>query len=184
MIYTETKLKGAYLIDVEQREDERGFVARAWCQQEFIAHGLNSNWVQCNVSYNKVKGTLRGMHYQTEPYSEVKLVRCTMGAVFDVIIDLRHQSPTFKQWFAVELNAENHRMIYIPRGFAHGYQSLEDNAEVFYQVSDFYHPKNARGVRWDDPVFAIDWPASDRRIISETDQRHVNFNCIGILEQN
>ncbi len=184
MIFTETKLKGAYLIDIESREDERGFFARAWCQQEFIAHGLISNWVQCNMSFNKVKGTLRGMHYQAEPYSEAKLVRCTMGAVFDVIIDLRPHSPTFKKWFAVELTAENRHMVYIPKGFLHGFQSLADNSEVFYQMSEFYCAENARGFRWNDPVFAIEWPEIGHRIISEKDRSYADFSYIDLPEQN
>lgn len=158
MIFIETKLKGAFLIEPERLEDERGFFARVWCQHEFEAHGLNSQLVQCSISFNKKKGTLRGMHYQVAPYSEVRLVRCTLGAVYDVIIDLRPHSPTFKHWISTELTVENRRMLYIPEGFAHGFQTLEDFTEVFYQMSEFYHPECARGVRWDDPAFAIEWP--------------------------
>jgi dTDP-4-dehydrorhamnose 3,5-epimerase len=158
MIFTETKLKGAYLVDLDQHEDERGFFARSWCMDEFEKHDLNARLVQCNISFNKKRGTLRGMHYQTEPYKEAKLVRCTMGALYDVIIDLRSDSPTFKEWFSVELTAHNHRALYVPEGLAHGFQTLEDNTEVFYQMSEFFHPECARGVRWDDPAFGIAWP--------------------------
>ncbi len=173
MIFTETKLKGTYIIELEPIADERGFFARSWCQQEFEAHGLNPNLVQCNISFNKKKGTLRGMHYQVAPHEEVKLVRCTKGAIYDVMIDLRPQSSTFKQWIAVELTAENHKMLYIPEGFAHGFQSLADNTEVFYQMSAFYHPECARGIRWDDPAFKIEWPQNER-IISEKDLQYPN----------
>jgi dTDP-4-dehydrorhamnose 3,5-epimerase len=158
MIFTETKLKGAYLIDVDKHEDERGFFARAWCVDEFEKHGLNQRLVQCNISFNKKRGTLRGMHYQTVPYEEAKLVRCTMGALYDVIIDLRSDSPTFKEWFSVELTAQNHRALYVPEGLAHGFQTLVDHTEMFYQMSEFFHPECARGVRWDDPTFGIVWP--------------------------
>jgi dTDP-4-dehydrorhamnose 3,5-epimerase len=157
LIFTETKLKGVYLIEPELREDERGFFARAWCQKEFETYGLNPQVAQCNISFNKRKGTLRGMHYQIAPHAEAKLVRCTRGAIFDVIIDLRPDSCTFKEWVGVELTAENHQMLYVPEGFAHGYQTLEDNTEIFYQVSESYHPESERGVRWNDPAFAIKW---------------------------
>ncbi|QJB28856.1 dTDP-4-dehydrorhamnose 3,5-epimerase [Limnospira fusiformis] len=129
----------------------------SWCQKEFSERGLNSNLVQCNISFNRHKGTLRGMHYQAKPHEEAKLVRCTMGAIYDVIIDIRPDSPTFKQWVAVELTAENRRMLYIPEGMAHGFQTLTDNTEVFYQMSEFYHPESARGIRWDEPIFGITW---------------------------
>jgi dTDP-4-dehydrorhamnose 3,5-epimerase len=157
MIFTELRLQGAYLIEPERREDERGFFARTWCEREFAAHGLNANLVQCSVSFNKKRGTLRGMHYQVAPHEEAKVVRCTMGAIFDVVIDLRKSSATFKEWVAVELTAENHKMLYIPEGFAHGFQTLTDNTEVFYQMSAFYNPESARGVRWDDKTFQIAW---------------------------
>jgi len=173
--FTETKLKGTYIIEPEPIEDERGFFARSWCQQEFEAHGLNPNLVQCNISFNKKKGTLRGMHYQVAPHEEAKLVRCSKGAIYDVIIDLRPDSPTFKQWIAVELTAKNYKMLYIPEGFAHGFQSLEDNTEVFYQMSEFYHPECARGVCWDDLAFKIEWPKNDR-IISEKDLQYLSFS--------
>jgi dTDP-4-dehydrorhamnose 3,5-epimerase len=158
MIFTETKLKGAYLIGLEKYEDERGFFARSWCMDEFKKYGLNQRVVQCNISFNKKRGTLRGMHYQVEPFAEAKLVRCTRGAIYDVIIDLRPNSDTFKQWFSIELTAENYTSLYVPEGFAHGFQTLAENTEVFYQMSEFYHPECTRGVRWDDPAFAIDWP--------------------------
>ena len=168
MIFTPTKLEGAYLIDLDKREDERGFFARAWCRQEFEEHGLNPALVQCNVSFNKEKGTLRGMHLQVEPHQEAKLVRCTRGAIYDVIIDLRPGSKTFKQWIGAELTAENYRMLYVPEGFAHGYLTLADETETFYQVSEFYTPGAERGLRFDDPVFAIEWPG-ETRVISEKD---------------
>src|SRR5688500_15699112 len=158
MIFTETKLKGAVIIDIEPHEDERGFFARSWCVDEFKKHGLNPRLVQCNISFNKKRGILRGMHYQAEPYEEAKLVRCTMGALYDVIVDLRSDSSTFKKWFSAELTSQNRRALYVPEGFAHGFQTLVDDTEVFYQMSEFFHPECARGVRWDDPAFAIDWP--------------------------
>lgn len=181
MIFAETKLKGAYIIEPERLEDERGFFARTFCQEEFAAHGLRTRFVQCSISFNKKKGTLRGMHYQVAPHEEAKLVRCTMGAIYDVIIDLRPGSPTFTQWVAVELTAQNRKMLYIPEGLAHGFQTLEDDTEVFYQMSEFYHPECARGVRWDDPVFGIKWPKIHHRIVSEIDQRYADFSCINIL---
>lgn len=171
MLLKETKLKGAYVVELKPMEDERGFFARTFCQKEFVAYGLNPKLVQCSISYNKRKGTLRGMHYQVSPMAEAKLVRCTRGAMYDVIIDLRSESPTYCEWIAVELNADNHRMIYIPEGFAHGFQTLMDDTEVFYQMSEFYAPECARGLRWDDPVFGIVWP-DDKRIISEKDMNY------------
>ncbi len=168
-------LAGAYIIDIEIADDERGFFARSWCRRELERHGLNHDLVQCSVSFNKKNGTLRGMHYQGKPHEEVKVVRCTSGAIYDVIIDLRPESPTFKKWIAVELTAENRRMIYIPTGFAHGFQSLVDNTEVFYQISEFYSPEYAKSVRWNDPVFGIKWPPSEERVISERDYQHPNF---------
>lgn len=157
MVFTETKLKGAFIIDLEPIQDERGFFARTWCKKEFEAHGLNPNLVQCNTSFNRKKGTLRGMHYQTAPYEEAKLIRCTMGAIYDVIIDLREGSGTFRQWVGIELSARNRRMLYVPENFAHGFQTLEDNTEVFYQMSEYYYPEYAQGIRWDDPLFAVEW---------------------------
>ena len=174
MIFTETKLKGVFVIEPERLEDERGFFARTWCQREFEAHGLNQRLVQCSISFNKRKGTLRGMHYQVAPYEEARLVRCTMGAIYDVALDLRPASSTFKQWVAVELTSENRRMLYIPEGLAHGFQTLEDNTEVFYQMSEFYHPECAKGVRWDDLAFRIVWP-SDVIVISDKDREYSDF---------
>lgn len=158
MLFRETPLKGAFLIEPERLEDERGFFARTFCRREFEAHGLNPDIAQCSLSFNRRKGTLRGMHFQAAPHAEDKVVCCADGAIFDVIIDLRPDSPTFKRWTATELTAENRRMFYIPAGFAHGFQTLQDNVEVLYQMSEFYHPESARGVRWDDPAFAIHWP--------------------------
>ncbi|MFH1618763.1 MAG: dTDP-4-dehydrorhamnose 3,5-epimerase [bacterium] len=174
MLFVETKLKGAFIVEPERLEDERGFFARICCRREFEGHGLSPRLVQCNISFNKKKGTLRGMHYQAAPYAEAKLVRCTMGAIYDVILDLRPESPTLRQWAAVELNAENRKMLYIPEGLAHGFQTLTADAEVFYQMAEFYHPECARGVRWDDPAFGIKWPLSDR-IMSEKDLNYPDF---------
>jgi len=174
MIFIETKLKGAFIIEPEPLGDERGFFARTFDQKEFEAHGLNPRVMQCNISFNKKKGTLRGMHYQIAPYQEAKLVCCTKGAIYDVALDLRLDSPTLKQWIAVELTAENRRMLYIPEGFAHGFQTLEDNTEVFYQMSEFYHPESAKGVRWNDPAFGIVWP-DDIRVISDKDRQYTDF---------
>lgn len=168
MIFTETKLKGAFVIDIEPLEDERGFFARAWCKDEFERHGLNLGIAQCNISFNKKRGTLRGMHYQASPFEEAKFVRCIAGAIYDVIIDLRSDSATFREWFSVELSAENHRALYVPEGFAHGFQTLVDNSEVFYQMSEIFHPEYARSLRWDDLAFEIVWPIPDP-ILSEKD---------------
>jgi len=174
MLFTETDLKGAFLIEPERREDSRGFFARTWCEKEAVAHGINPRVVQCDISFNRRKGTLRGMHYQKPPFEEAKLVRCTMGAIHDVIIDLRRDSPTFKHHLALVLTAESRRMLYIPEGFAHGFQTLEDSTEVFYQMSQFYAPDCAAGVRWNDPAFGIEWP-DDTRIINERDQTYPDF---------
>src|SRR6266540_1117465 len=182
MIFTETKLKGAFIIDIEPREDERGFFARSWCADEFEKLGLNPHLSQCNISFNKRRGTLRGMHYQVEPYPEAKLVRCTMGAIYDVIIDLRVDSATFKQWFAIELSAENRRALYVPENFAHGFQTLADNSEVFYQMSEFFHSECARGVRWDDPAFAIEWPLEEK-VLTEKDKSWPYFQMEKRLHQ-
>jgi dTDP-4-dehydrorhamnose 3,5-epimerase len=151
-------LQGAYLIHLDRLEDDRGFFARAWCEHELADQGLNTRIAQANVSFNKTKGTLRGMHYQAPPYAEVKLVRCTRGAIYDVIIDIRPDSQTFRRWLSVELNEDNHDTLYIPEGFAHGFQTLEDGAEVYYQHSEFYTPGAERGLRYNDPAFGIAWP--------------------------
>ncbi len=168
MKFTETQLKGAYVIEIEPISDDRGFFARSWCQQEFSDRGLNPHLVQCNISFNTKKGTLRGMHYQAKPHEEAKLVRCTTGSIYDVIIDIRPDSSTFKSWLSIELSVENRKTLYIPEGFAHGFQTLEDNTEVFYQMSEFYHSKSARGVRWDDPAFSIKWSLTNK-IMSDKD---------------
>jgi dTDP-4-dehydrorhamnose 3,5-epimerase len=169
MILYETALKDAYIIDIERLEDNRGFFARSWCNKEFAAHGLNMGLVQSNIGFSKKRGTLRGMHYQVAPCEETKLVRCTMGAIYDVILDLRRDSPTYKQWIGVELTADNRKMLYIPEGFAHGYQALVDKTEIVYQASQFYAPECARGVRYNDPTFDIQWPMSVQ-VISDTDK--------------
>ena len=170
MKFTETGLPGAYIVDIEPVEDDRGFFARSWCKNEFAAHGLNTSLAQCNISFNKKKGTLRGLHYQERPYEEAKVVRCTRGAIYDVIVDLRPDSPTRRAWKAVELSADNGRTLYIPEGFAHGFQTLTDDAEVYYHMSEFYYPEAARGVLWNDPLLGIQWPFSAEPIISVRDQ--------------
>jgi len=158
MIFTETKLNGVFIIDIEPISDERGFFARTFCKKEFLQRGLDSEFVQCSISYNKKRGTLRGMHYQISPYDETKIVSCIKGSIYDVVLDLRPSSDTFRQWVAVDLNDRNHRFLYIPKGCAHGFQTMEDDTEVYYQISEFYHPESARGLRWDDPAFGIEWP--------------------------
>jgi len=175
MRFIPTSLVGAYLIEPALISDERGFFARTYCRDEFVHKGLNPSLVQCNISYNKVRGTLRGMHYQKRPYPEAKLVRCTQGGIYDVIVDLRRESSTFTQWFGVELTAENRKALYVPEGFAHGFLTLMDDTEVLYQMSEFFHSECAAGVRWDDPVFAIDWPGKIA-VISDRDARYPDFN--------
>ncbi len=174
MKFTPTPVNGAYVVELEPIVDPRGFFARAWCRHEFERHGLNPNLAQCSVSFNHRKGTLRGLHYQATPYEEAKLVRCTAGAIYDVIVDLRRDSPSFKQWFAAELSVTNRTMMYVPEGVAHGFQTLEDGTELFYQVSEFYHPEATQGVRWDDPAFRIPWPL-ENAIIAERDSRFPDF---------
>jgi len=174
MIFTETKLRDTFIIEPEKIGDNRGFFARTFCKKEFKEHGINFEVVQCNVSFNRSKGTLRGMHYQRAPYEEAKLVTCTTGKIYDVIVDLRPDSSTFKKWIAVELSSDNNKSIFIPKGFAHGFQSLTDNTEVFYQMSEFYHPEFACGVRWNDPQFNIIWPYEDITI-SAKDKNWGNF---------
>lgn len=174
MIFEETALKGVFVIQPERKEDDRGFFARTWCAEEFASHGLNPRLVQCSLSYNKKKGTLRGMHYQVAPYEEAKLVRCTRGAIFDVIIDLRAGSATYTKHVSVMLSESNRFMLYIPEGMAHGFQTMEDDAEVFYQISQVFHPESARGVRWDDPYFGIQWPPAER-ILSARDRQYAAF---------
>jgi dTDP-4-dehydrorhamnose 3,5-epimerase len=172
--FIETPLHGAFIIEPELHEDQRGFFARTWCDQEARDHSVNCRFVQYSISFNKRKGTLRGMHYQIVPYQEAKLVRCTMGAIYDVIIDLRPESATFGRHIAVILSAENRRSLYIPEGFAHGFQTLEDSTEVFYQISQFFSPAHARGIRWNDPFFGIRWPPDDRTIVLR-DQQYPDF---------
>jgi dTDP-4-dehydrorhamnose 3,5-epimerase len=174
MIFHQTRLAGVFEIQLEPRSDERGFFARSWCQKEFEAHGLNPRLVQCNVSFNAKKGTLRGMHYQAAPCREAKIVRCTQGSIYDVVLDLRLQSPTLGQWVSAVLTAENRHMLYIPEGCAHGFLTLEDKTEVFYQMSEFYCAESAHGVRWDDPAFQISWP-HPVEVISERDKSYPNF---------
>lgn len=180
MFLKDIKLKGAFIIEPERLEDERGFFARTWCKREFENHGLNTNVVQCNTSFNKKKGTLRGMHYQTAPHAEVKLVKCTRGSIYDVIIDLRPDSDTYKEWFAVELSSDNHKMLYIPENFAHGFLTLENNTEVNYQMSEFYYSECASGIRWNDPAFSITWPM-DIMVISDRDRRYHDFTDDTVL---
>lgn len=174
MIFTPTPLAGAFVVELEPRRDERGFFARTWCRDEFARHGLNPDLVQCNVSYNRARHTLRGMHYQDAPHEECKLVRCTQGAILDVIVDLRPDAPTHRQWFGVELTADNRRALYVPAGFAHGFVTLTDHAEVFYQMSALYHPASARGVRWNDPAFGIAWPVTDP-VLSDKDAAYPDY---------
>lgn len=174
MIFKPTELPGAYVIEMERHEDARGYFARTFCEKEFAAHGLETGVVQGSVSYNRRKGTLRGMHYQVKPFEEVKLVRCSRGSIFDVIIDLRRDSPAFKRHFAIRLDEQNGTMVYIPAGFAHGFQTLADDTEVFYQMSQVYSAEHARGVRWNDPAFGIRWPEAER-IILERDGKYPDF---------
>jgi dTDP-4-dehydrorhamnose 3,5-epimerase len=171
MIFTETKLKGAYIIDLNRVEDDRGFFGRVWCKREFEEHGLVADMAQANISFSKKKGTLRGLHYQREPHAEAKTIRCTMGSIWDVIVDLRPTSETYKQWIGVELTAENFRMLHIPKGFAHGFITLEDDTAVHYMVSTFYSPGAESGVRYNDPAFNIAWPI-EPSIITAKDAQH------------
>ncbi len=175
MIFTEAALKGAFIIDPEPASDERGMFARVWCEKEFERHGLSARWVQSSISVNRRKGTLRGMHYQVAPNQEVKLVRCTAGAIYDVIVDLRPTSLTYRQHVGLTLTADNHRSLYIPEQFAHGFLTLQDNSEVSYHISEFYAPSSARGIRWDDPLLQITWP-EPVVIVSEKDQAWPQFN--------
>ena len=175
MIFKETPLRGAFLIELEKREDERGFFARAFCEKEFAAHGLAPRFVQANNSLSKPKGTLRGMHYQLAPKAETKLVRCIRGALFDAILDLRQGSPTFGQSFGAELSAENRRMMYVPKGFAHGFLTLQDDTEAFYFVDEFYAPERERCVRWNDARFRVAWPL-EPAVISDKDRNQKDFD--------
>jgi dTDP-4-dehydrorhamnose 3,5-epimerase len=175
VIFEQTRLEGAFLVDLERREDDRGFFARTWCADEFADHGLVNRVVQANVSWNAKRGTLRGMHFQHPPHAETKLVRCTSGGIYDVIVDLRPDSETYKQWLGVELNAENRRALFVPEGFAHGYQTLVPDSEIVYQVSAAYAPQAEGGVRWDDPAFGIEWPDAGNALLSDKDRSWPDF---------
>jgi dTDP-4-dehydrorhamnose 3,5-epimerase len=175
MIFSATAITGAWLVDLQRREDERGFFARVWCEEEFAARGLTARFVQCNTSFSQHAGTLRGLHYQAAPHGEVKLIQCTRGSVFDVIVDVRPDSPTYLKWFGVELSEDNKRLLYVPAGCAHGYQTLRDASEVLYPVSAPYTPSAERGVRWNDPTFAIAWPLAPHRRLSPKDEAWPDF---------
>jgi dTDP-4-dehydrorhamnose 3,5-epimerase len=174
MTFHETQLPGVFEIHLEPKPDERGFFARCWCQEEFECNGLNPKIVQCSVSLNARKGTLRGIHYQTAPFAEAKVVRCTKGAIYDVVLDLRRDSPTFKDWIAMVLTAANRNMVYVPEGCGHGFLTLEDDTEVFYQMSQFYSAESSMGVRWNDPAFKIAW-RGEAEVISERDRTFPDF---------
>ncbi|MFQ5787192.1 MAG: dTDP-4-dehydrorhamnose 3,5-epimerase [Thermodesulfobacteriota bacterium] len=176
MIFKETKLNNVFIIEIEKKEDHRGFFSRTWCKREFEGHGLKPEMVQSNIAFSKKRGTLRGLHYQMAPFEEDKLVRCIKGSIYDVIIDLRPDYPTYKQWLGVELDGENYKMIYVPGGFAHGYLTLTDNTEVFYQVSQFYFPGSEKGIRYNDPTFNIAWPEIDNLVISDKDRNFPNYS--------
>ena len=180
--FVATKLRDAFVLELERHEDERGFFARAWCRDEFEDHGLVPELAQSSISRNSRAGTLRGMHFQTAPHEEAKLVRCTAGAIFDVIVDLRPDSPTYAQWFGVELEAELGNALYVPKGFAHGFQTLVDETDVLYMISDPYVPESASGVRWDDPAFAIEWPHAETRTISERDRAWPDYRRSGVRQ--
>jgi dTDP-4-dehydrorhamnose 3,5-epimerase len=171
MIFLETGIAGAWVIEPDRLEDDRGFFARTWDADDFAERGLNTRLVQCSISYNRVRGTLRGLHYQAAPYEEAKLVRCTSGALFDVALDLRADSPTYGDWFGVELSADNRTALYVPEGCAHGFLTLDDGSEIHYQISERYMPAAARGVRWNDPAFAIEWPG-EVVVINERDRSY------------
>lgn len=174
MKFSPTTLSGVWLIALDLREDERGFFARTYCENEFAQHGLNTRWPQCNLTLTKKRGTIRGMHWQADPKPEIKLIRCAAGKIFDVLVDVWHNSPTFGKWEAFELSSENRRQLYVPGGFAHGFQSLTDNCEVFYQMSEFYVPELARGIRWNDPFFKVLWPL-EPDVIAMKDRQFPDF---------
>jgi dTDP-4-dehydrorhamnose 3,5-epimerase len=175
MKFTPTKIAGVWLVDMERHADERGWFARTWCAEEFRQHGLNPDLAQCSASFNRRRGTLRGMHWQSAPHEEAKLVRCVRGAMFDVALDVRPGSATFKQWVGVELTPENGRALYVPEGCAHGFQTLADDTEVLYQISCPWHPDGARGARWNDPAFGIAWPLPADAILSPRDAAYADF---------
>lgn len=176
MIFTELELQGVWLIEPQLIEDERGFFSRVICEKEFVEHGFPNKWVQQNIAFNHKKGTLRGMHYQKGAAAEIKVVRCTRGAIYDVVVDLRETSPTYKKWTGLELSAENHRMLYIPAGFAHGYITLTDKTEIAYLVSAFYTPGAEAGLRYDDPLIGINWPEMVQ-LVSEKDRKWPMFGA-------
>lgn len=171
MKFTESRLTGAYLIELEPDNDERGFFARTWSRSEFASRGLDTELSECAISFNHRSGTVRGLHYQVAPFEETKLVRCTAGAIYDVIVDLRPASPTRGAWQAFELSAANRRLLYVPKGFAHGFQSIADSTEVYYHMTGSYAPSHARGIRWDDPALGIKWPPATQRIMSSGDRQ-------------
>jgi len=175
MKFHSTQLSGVWFIEPESLVDERGFFARTWCLNEFARHGLSTDLAQCSVSFNVHAGTLRGLHFQRPPHAETKVVRCTRGAIWDVAVDLRPDSVTYCQWYAAELSADNHRMLYIPEGFAHGFQTLSADSEVLYQISTPYHGPSAAGVRWDDAAFGIQWPQAAKRVMSPRDAAFENY---------
>jgi dTDP-4-dehydrorhamnose 3,5-epimerase len=175
MKFSQTPLAGVWLIELELREDERGFFARTFCENEFAHHGLNTRWPQCNLTLTRTRGSIRGMHYQADPKPEIKLIRCAAGKIFDVLLDVRRDSPTFGKWAGFDLSAENRHQLYVPGGIAHGFQSLADNSEVFYQMGDFYVPELARGVRWDDPYFKVQWPL-EPTVIALKDRQFRDFD--------
>jgi len=174
MKFVPTPLGGAYVIELEPSFDERGFFARSWSAEEFKDRGLAAQMAQCSISFNTRKGTLRGMHYQSEPHAEAKVVRCSAGAMYDVLVDLRRGSPTYCRWFGVELSPDNRKLLYVPEGIAHGFQTLTNNTEIFYQISQDYRSDASRGVRWNDPAFAIDWPIANP-ILSERDRSFPDY---------
>ena len=176
MLFRETPLAGATVLEPQPSRDERGYFARVWCAEELAERGMQSAWVQSSVSFNEKTLTLRGLHYQVEPHTEVKLVRCTSGAVFDVIVDLREDSDTFRQWFSIELTAENNLVLYVPAGLAHGFLTLQDRSVLEYHMSEFHHPDAARGARWDDPAFGIDWPSAPA-VMSDRDRTWADFEA-------
>lgn len=178
MKFTETKIPGVWVIEMQRHQDERGWFARTWCASELQSHGLEHKLSQCSTSFNVRRGTLRGMHYQSAPYEEEKIIRCTRGSAFDVALDLRPSSPTYLKWTALELSAENGRALYIPKGCAHGFQTLEDSTEIFYSISIPYQPGNSSGVRWDDPLIHIDWPLPNEAILHPRDAEYPDLNSL------
>ena len=176
MRFEQSPLPGAFVVDVDRKDDERGFFARTFCHDEFSEHGLVADYAQSSVSFNKRKGTLRGMHFQKKPHEETKLVRCAMGAIYDVIVDLRPGSPTQTRWFGIELSAVNRRAFYVPKGFAHGFITLADESEVLYQISTQFHPESAAGVRWNDPAFTIEWPL-EAVVMSGRDRSYPDYQA-------